>query len=300
MNKPTLRRIALSLLACALSLVAVAQTDADKIDVTTTEIKPGLHILMAPHGSNMALVVGEEGALLIDDHLKEVGEKLQQAISTITDKPVKYLVNTHWHFDHAGNNTRFGDQGTIIVAHRNVRQRLENGQVIKALGLDIPPAPAAALPAITFDQGLTFHWAGDTLEVVHLDPAHTDGDAVVYFLNQNVVHMGDLYFNDMYPFIDSSSGGSLSGMVAGVDVVLARIDGETVVIPGHGALSNKAEMQDFRNMLATVSERIAAMKSEGKSRQEVVAAKPTAEFDSRYGINYLEPDAWVNIVYEAP
>lgn len=157
-----------------------------------------------------------------------------------------------------------------------------------------------AVSIITFDQGLALHWNGDTLEVVHPDPAHTDGDAIVHFVERNVVHTGDLFFNGVYPFIDASSGGSISGMVKGLDAVLARIDDDTVIIPGHGLISNKAEMTVYRTMLDTVSSRFAALKAEGKSVEEVVAARPTAAFDEDFNDGFLKADVWIRMVFGAP
>ncbi len=147
---------------------------------------------------------------------------------------------------------------------------------------------------------MALHWNGDTLEVVHPDPAHTDGDAVVYFAEKNVVHTGDLFFNGIYPFIDGSSGGSISGMVKGIDGILARIDDNTVVIPGHGPISNKGELTGFRNMLDAVSRRVAALRAEGKTLDEILAARPTAEFDAEFNDGFLKAEVWLKLVYAAP
>jgi glyoxylase-like metal-dependent hydrolase (beta-lactamase superfamily II) len=226
-------------------------------------------------------------------------EKILKAISAVTDKPVRFLVNTHWHGDHTGGNENIGKGGAIIVAHDNVRKRLAKGQFMKAFNANIPPSPPKALPVITFADSVTFHWNNETLEVLHPKSAHTDGDAVIYFKTTNVVHVGDLFFNGIYPFIDAESGGSMAGVIAGVDEVLERIDDDTKVIPGHGPLGNKSDLKAYRDMLATVHERMTELIKEGKNIDEIVAAKPTADYDAKWGAGFLNPDRWVQIVYAA-
>ncbi len=300
MKKSLLHRTAITLLLSTLAFPVNAHKLADSAVVSTIKVSPGIYILMAPRGSNMVLLLDDRGALLVDSHLQEVGESLVRAIARITDRDVKYLVNTHWHFDHAGNNYIFGERGASIVAHKNARLRLEKGQYIKALGRDVPPAPESALPVITFGEELSLHWADELLSVVHVEQAHTDGDAIIYFQKSNMVHMGDIYFTNMYPFIDATSGGSLNGVISAVDRVLEVIDEKTIVIPGHGELSNKAELLHYRNMLSTVNSRIESMKNKGMLLSEVLVEKPTAEFDSQYGFLYLRPDDWVSIIFNTP
>ena len=241
--------------------------------------------------------VGQDGTFLIDDQYAPLTDRILEAISAVTDKPVRFLVNTHWHYDHTGGNENIGKGGTIIVAHDNVRKRLAKGQFMKAFNANIPPAPPKALPVITFDDSVTFHWNNETLQVVHSQPAHTDGDAVIYFERANVAHVGDLFFNGFYPFIDAGSGGSLEGLIEGVDEVLGRIDDNTKVIPGHGPLGSKADLKAYRDMLATVHGRMTELIKEGKNIDEIVAAKPTADYDEKWGGGFLKPDPWVKIVH---
>ena len=179
--------------------------------------------------------------------------------------------------DHTGGNENIGKGGAIIVAHDNVRTRLVKGQSMKAFNVTIPPALPKALPVITFAEGVTFHWNNETLEVLHPKSAHTDGDAVIYFKNANVVHAGDLFFNGVYPFIDAGSGGSMEGVIAGVDDMLDRIYDSTKVIQDHGPLGNKTQLNTYRDMPATIHERMKKLISEGKNIDEIVAAKPTAD-----------------------
>ncbi len=284
------------LLVSVFSISAWAQPDFSQVSIKTTEVTPSIYMLEG-YGGNIGLSIGDDGVLVIDDQFAPLTAKIQQAIADLTEQPIRFVVNTHWHFDHTGGNEKLGQDGAIIVAHDNVRERLLKGQTIDALNMVIPPAPQVAVPVITFDQGVTFHWNNDSLEVVHPAPAHTDGDAVIYFKNANVVHTGDLYFNGFYPFIDASSGGSTQGVIKAVAAVLARIDNNTKVIPGHGPLSNQAEMQAYHAMLQTLYARIKALQEQGKTMEQVVAAKPTADYDDQWGNGFLGPDQWVQIVY---
>ncbi len=274
-----------------------AQDGFDKVTITTIKVSSNIYMLQGM-GGNIGLSVGDDGAFLIDDQFAPLSEKILAAIRVVSDKPVRFVINTHWHFDHTGGNENFGKQGAIIVAHDNVRERLKNGAIIKAFNKTVDPAPTGALPVITFADSITFHWNGETMQVIHYAQAHSDGDAVIYFKNANIVHAGDLYFNGLYPFIDGSSGGSFPGMINSVNEILKRIDNKTKIIPGHGPLSNKKELTEYRDMLKTVYKRLSKMKRKGKSIEEVLAAKPTAEFDTKWGNGFLKPNAWLEIVYD--
>ena len=284
------------IISCFIATSAFAQQDFSKVQIQTIAVAEGVYML-AGRGGNIGLSVGQDGAFLIYDQYAPLTDKILAAIAAVTDKPVRFLVNTHWHGDHTGGNENIGKGGTIIIAHDNVRKRLAKGQYMKVFNANIPPAPPQALPVITFADGVTFHWNNETLEVVHSKSAHTDGDAVIYFKSANVVHVGDLFFNGIYPFIDAGSGGSLEGVIAGVDEVLGRIDDTTKVIPGHGPLGNKADLKAYRDMLATVHGRMTELIKEGKNIDEIVAAKPTADYDAKWGGGFLKPDPWVKIVY---
>lgn len=284
------------LLVSVFSVAAMAQPDFSQVTIKTTEVTSSIYMLEG-YGGNIGLSIGDDGTFVIDDQFAPLTDRIQQAIAALTDQPVRFVVNTHWHIDHAGGNENLGKGGAIIVAHDNVRKRLEKGQFVAAFNAEIPPAPAAALPVITFDQGVTFHWNNETLEVLHVAPAHTDGDAVIYFKDANVVHTGDLYWNGLYPVIDASSGGSAAGMVTGIEEILARIDSNTKVIPGHGPLSNKAEMQVYHKMLKASHASIKALRDQGKTIEEIVAAKPTADFDEQWGVALLSPEQWVQMVF---
>lgn len=269
--------------------------DYSKVKINTIKLTPQIYMLMGA-GGNMGLSIGENGPFLIDDQFAPLTGKILSAIKKLSDQPVKFLVNTHWHGDHTGGNESIGRTGSIIVAHENVRKRMAAGQFMKAFNREVPPAPKQALPVVTFPNSLTFHWNNETIEVLHFPQSHTDGDAVIFFRDANVIHTGDLFFNGLYPFIDSESGGSISGMIDSIDALLNRADNNTQIIPGHGPLANKNDLKTYRDMLATVNERISAMLKKNMSVEQIIAAKPTADYDEKWGKGFLPPDTWVKIV----
>ncbi|UTA49327.1 MBL fold metallo-hydrolase [Simiduia sp. 21SJ11W-1] len=301
MRRLSFMRFGKSFTALALGLMLGASALADdhaKQKIEVIPVAEGLYMLVGA-GGNMGLSVGEDGTFLVDDQFAPLSETIRATIATLSDQPVKFLINTHWHYDHTGGNENFGKQKAVIVAHKNVRTRLEAGGVIEAFKKSVPPAPDMALPVVTFEQAITFHFNGETINLTHPQAAHTDGDALVFFEQANAVHMGDLYFNGFYPFIDASSGGKMLGVINAVEAVLAKIDDNTKVIPGHGPLSNKAELRRYHAMLKAVYEQVAPMKQAGKTAAQVIAAKPTAAFDKQWGKGFLTPDQWVGIIYEA-
>ena len=288
------------LLAAALAWPAAAQQDFSQVEIQTVEVAANVYMLVGA-GGNVGVSVGDDGAFVIDDQYAPLSEKLMAAIDGLTegDEPVRFVVNTHWHGDHTGGNENFGTAGALIVAHENVRARMSTEQFIEAFNMRTEPAPEAALPVVTFDDGVTFHWNGDEIRVFHVAAAHTDGDAIIHFVGANTIHMGDTYFNGFYPFIDAATGGTVDGMIEAADRVLALADDDTRIIPGHGPLSNRAELMTFRNLLADVRERIRVLMAEGRTRDEIIAARPTADLDAEWGDGFLRPDVWVGIVYDA-
>lgn len=291
----TITRKLASALILAFSLPAAAQQDYSKVQVQTSKLNDTTYMLVGA-GGNLGLSVGPDAVFLIDDQYAPMTPKINAAIRAITDKPVKFVINTHWHGDHTGGNENYGKAGAIIVAHDNVRKRMSTEQVLAFFNMKVPPSPKDALPVITFGTDTTFHLNGDEIQAIHIPAAHTDGDAVVHFKKANIVHMGDIYFNGLYPFIDSASGGKIDGVVAACDRVLAFSDDKTMIIPGHGPLSNKVELKAYRDMLATVSSRVKAQIAAGKKLEEIIAAKPTADFDLKWGGGFIKPDKWVELV----
>jgi len=276
----------------------LAQQDMSNVQIRTEKAGGNVYALFG-RGGNIGLSVGEDGAFLIDDQFAPLTGKILAAVGELTDEPVRFVINTHWHGDHTGGNENLGEAGATIVAHRNVRQRMSVEQVMEAFGRTVPPSPPAALPVITFDDGVTFHQNGDTIRVIHVANAHTDGDSIIYFEEANVLHMGDTFFHQMYPFIDLGSGGSIDGVIAAAAKGLEIADGETRIIPGHGPLAGRAELESYHGFLTEIRDRIAKMIDEGKSLEAIVAAKPTSEWDAEWGGGFIRPQALVETVHRS-
>jgi glyoxylase-like metal-dependent hydrolase (beta-lactamase superfamily II) len=277
---------------------ALAQQDFSKVEVKAERVAEGLYMLTGS-GGNMGLSVGKSGTYLIDDQYAPLSGKILGAIRAITPDPVRFVVNTHWHGDHTGGNENMGKEGALLVAHENVRVRMSKEHFMAAFGRKVPPSPEAALPVVTFTDAVTFHWNGDEIRVYHVPPAHTDGDSIVRFVRADVVHMGDVFFNGGYPFVDTSSGGRVDGVIAAADRVLAGTSGTTRIIPGHGPLATRADLQAYRDVVKTLRDRIAKLKAEGKSRDEVIAAKPTADHDAKWGGGFMKGDTFTGLVYDS-
>lgn len=292
----TLRCLAPLLLA-ALAPAAIAQ-DVSKVEVETTQVAEGVYALKGA-GGNLGLVVGSDRAFLVDDQYAPMVPKIRAAIGAITDKPVSFVLNTHWHGDHTGGNEAFAQSGTLVVAHDNVRTRLSSDQVMAAFDRTVPAAPKGALPVITFNDQISFHVGGHTVRAIHFPSAHTDGDAIVHLPETNVIHTGDLVFYGLYPVVDYSNGGSLKGMADATARLLAISDEDTRFIPGHGpAVIGRKEIAEYLEMLRVVHARLEKLIGEGKTLEEVLAARPTAEFDEKWGKGFLPPERWVRINYQ--
>jgi len=287
--------VAVVMLLQALPAVA-QQQDFSQVQIGTVPVTDGLYMLTGS-GGNIGVSVGADGVIVIDDQFAPLVDKIRAAIAELSDRPVRMVLNTHWHFDHTGGNELLAAGGALVIAHENVRKRMQAGQFNEFFQSETPPSPEGALPVITFTQDVTLHLNGQTIEIEHVPAAHTDGDAIVWFEELNAVHMGDTYFNGFYPFIDFSSAGNIRGMVAAVESALERMDDNTRVIPGHGPLSNAAELRNYHRMLQTVTTRLDSMLAEGKDADAIVAAKPTAEFDAEWGDGFIKPDDWVRLVY---
>jgi cyclase len=283
------------MLLCA---IAVAQQDFSKVEIKATPLRGSTHMLVGA-GGNMLASAGEDGTFLVDDQYAPLNEKISAALSALNRPPLRFIINTHWHGDHTGGNEPFGKQGVVIIAHANVRKRMSSEQFIAAFESQVEASPAKALPVVTFTETVTLHLNGDDVDVVHVANAHTDGDALVKFRAANVLHMGDTWFNGRYPFIDISSGGSIDGYIAALDRGLAMSDAQTMIVPGHGPLGDRAGLQAHRDLLRTARDRIAALKAAGKTKEQAAAAKPTAEWDAVYGQGFIKPDKFIGFVYDS-
>ena len=276
---------------------ALARQDADEVQIETIHVSGNVYMLVGS-GGNLGLSVGDDGAFLIDDQFAPLTEKILAAIQSLTESNVQFLINTHWHGDHTGGNENMGKVGAIIVAHENVRKQMTVDHFLAAFNSTTPASPESALPVVTFTESVTFHWNADEIRVFHVDPAHTDGDSVIHFKKANVIHAGDVFFNGMYPFIDTSTGGNLNGMISAATIILALATDETKIIPGHGPLATRADLEGYYEMLVTARDLIKEQVDAGKTRDEVIAAKPTASLDAAWGGGFLPPDMWVGIVYD--
>ena len=273
------------------------EPDPSKVEMKTIPIAGGVHMLVGD-GGNLGVSSGNDGVFLVDDQYAPLTEKIRAAIAKLSNKPIRFVINTHWHWDHTGGNENLGKTGSLLVAHENVRKRMSVEQFVAAFNERVPASPAVALPVVTFTDTVTFHWNDEEIRVFHVAPAHTDGDSAVHFRKANVLHTGDLYFNGLYPFIDIDSGGSIDGMIAAVDLLLSAGNPQTRIIPGHGPLSSPAELRVYREMLAGVRDALGMLIRQGKSRQEAVAARPTAPWDAAWGNGFLKPEEFAGIIYD--
>jgi len=246
-----------------------AQTNFDTVQVRTIPITTNVYMLQGA-GGNIGVSVGSDAVFVIDDQFAPLTKKILAAIAELTPNPVRFVVNTHWHSDHTGGNENLGQAGAIIYAHENVRRRMTAGQFIDALNSRVEPAPPGALPVVTFKDAVTFHINGDSVTTVHVAPAHTDGDVIIHFTKANVIHMGDTFHNAGLPFVDLSSGGSIHGIIAAADKVLAMSNAQTRIIPGHGPLADRARLKMYRDMVVALRDRVRTLISTGKTADQVV------------------------------
>lgn len=248
----------------------------DDVQIQTLQLTDGVYMLIG-QGGNIGLSVGEDGVFIIDDQFAPLTDKILAAIAEITSESVRFVFNTHWHGDHTGGNENLGRAGGLIVAHENVRERMSVEQVLRRIGRPVSTtqaSPDVALPVITFAEEVTFHINGDDLHAFHVANAHTDGDAIVHFVGANVVHMGDTFFRDRFPFIDTASGGSIDGIIAAAGAALAVMDEDTQVIPGHGALSGREDVRTYRDALKTMRDAVSELMEQGMSLEQIQAARP--------------------------
>lgn len=253
----------------------------DEVEISIQRLSETVFVLFGA-GGNVAISAGDGGVFIVDDQFAEHGDAIVQAIGELNDQPISYIINTHWHVDHTDGNKYFGHTGSVIIAHENARQRLLTGGLLRAVNTYTPPAPAEALPVVTFSESLSLHMNGEEAQVIYLKPGHTDGDAIVFFKDSNVLHAGDVVRNGMYPLADLGSGGTINGMIEAVDEILAIIDEETKVIPGHGPVFDKGDVLEYKEMCIALRDRVAQMKKNGLTLEEVIAARPTAEFDEKW------------------
>jgi cyclase len=264
--------------------------------IQTTKLTDTIFLLQGV-GSNMVAQIGPDGKLLIDSSVATAAPSILHTLDKLGPRPLKFLINTHWHFDHTDGNAALHLAGAFIIAQENTRVRMSAPQTIKLLNLSIPAAPTAALPQLTFPETDKLFVNNDELDLIHAPNAHTDSDIYIRFVNGNVIHTGDLWFNGYYPIIDPDSGGTINGMIRAVDEILGIADDRTKIVPGHGPAGDKRALQKYRDMLSTVANRVEKLKISGQTLQQVIAAKPTADFDAALGHGMMTPELFVTVIY---
>jgi glyoxylase-like metal-dependent hydrolase (beta-lactamase superfamily II) len=282
----------------ARGLVSLIKDSAAKSSIVTHKLRNNVSVLEGS-GGNIAVLTGPDGKVLVDAGIGVSRAQLTNALAALGSDPITHLINTHWHFDHADGNTWLHSVGAKIIAQNNTRKHLSSVQRVEDWDYNFLPLPTSALPSEVFTKEHKLKLNGASIGLIYYGPAHTDGDISVTFAEANVVHVGDTFWNGIYPFIDYSTGGSIDGMIAACDASLAAVNNDTIIIPGHGKpVSNRAELKEFRDMLAAIRDNVAKLKKAGRTRDETVAAKPSAAYDAKWGQFVIDPDFFTRLVYE--
>jgi glyoxylase-like metal-dependent hydrolase (beta-lactamase superfamily II) len=282
----------------ARGLVTLIKDSAATSPITTHKLRNNISVLDGS-GGNIAVSIGGDGKLLVDAGISVSRPRLTEALAALGTAPITQLINTHWHFDHADGNDWLHAAGAKITAHENTRKHLAVVQRVEDWDYNFLAHPAGGLPGEVFAKEHKMKLNGASIGLKYYGPAHTDSDISVTFAEANIMHVGDTFWNGIYPFIDYSTGGSIDGMIAACEASLAVADKDTIIIPGHGQpVSNKAELLGFRDMLAAIRDNVAALKKQGKTRDEAVAAKPTAAFDAKFGQFVIDPAFFTRLVYQ--
>ncbi len=265
--------------------------------ITVVPARRGVSVLMGS-GGNIAVLPGKDGKVVVDSGYSTSKGQIAEALAGLGAEPLKTLIDTHWHFDHTDGNEWMHGAGATIIAHENTKKRLSTTQTIAAFHASFPPSPAGAIPTLVFAETEGLETNGETIELAHYAPAHTDSDISVHFVNANVLHVGDTWFNGIYPFIDYSTGGSIDGMIAATKANLSRVGAMTVIIPGHGPVGDRMVLADYLIMLMSVREKVAALKRQGKPVEAAIAEKPTASFDAKWGGGFVNGETFTRLVYQ--
>ena len=265
--------------------------------ISVTKLRGNISMLQGS-GGNIVVLTGRDGKLLVDAGITASRPRMTEALNSLSDDPVKHLINTHWHFDHTDGNEWLNSIGAEITAHENARKHLSVTALVEDWNFTFPPAPAGALPTKLFNSEQTLHLNGATLALKCYPPAHTDSDISVHFTDADIIDVADTLWNGHFPFIDYSTGGSIDGMIRAAEANVAKVTDKSIVIPGHGPIGNKSHLIEFRNMLVSVRDKVSTLKREGKSRDEVVAAKPTASYDAKWGGFVVDGDFFTRLVYK--
>jgi glyoxylase-like metal-dependent hydrolase (beta-lactamase superfamily II) len=284
--------------AAAGSLVDLIREAAATAEITTTKLRGGVNALSGS-GGNVAVIAGEDGKVLVDAGITATRPRIEKALSEIGSQPIGHLINSHWHFDHTDGNEWLNSEGALIMAHPNTLKHLTVATRVEDWNFDFPASPRGALPTVLMKgDEETLKLNGQTIALKYYGPAHTDSDMSVFFQEANVVHVADTFWNGVYPFIDYSTGGSIDGQINAAEANVKMVDGETIVVPGHGAIGNKQDLIAWRDMLVGIRDNVAKLKKDGRTAEEAVAAKPTAQWDSVFGKFVISPALFTRLVYE--
>jgi cyclase len=273
-------------------------TDWEHLTIDVKELAPHVYLLHGSGGNTLASV-GPDGTLLVDTEFEQVAPKLKAALTKMQAGQVKYVISSHYHGDHTGGNGAFHADEATIIGQDNCRLRMTESRYSALSQKTSPPAPMANWPTVTYEKKLTLYLNGEEIEAAHSQPAHTDGDTIVYFHHANVVHLGDVFVNNLYPFIDIAAKGNVDGYFPVIDEVLSRIDDKTQVVPGHGTLATKTQLKAYRDMIKTVRDRVATGVAKGMSLEEILATHPTREFDAQYATDRIGGPMFVGMVYQS-
>jgi glyoxylase-like metal-dependent hydrolase (beta-lactamase superfamily II) len=278
-------------------LVQTARRTAAAATITVQKLRGNVRVLLGA-GGNIAVLPGRDGKVLIDAGFAGARPNISNALASISSDPIKHLINTHWHFDHTDGNEWLHSAGAAILAHDNTRKHLSTTTRVEGWNFTFPPSHPGAIPTAVFEQEQTLRVNGATIALKHYAPAHTDSDISVHFTEADIIHVADTFWNGYYPFIDYSTGGSIGGMIRATEANLARVTDKTIVIPGHGPVGDKSQLTFYRDLLVTVREKVTALKKQGKSLDEIVAAKLTAATDSQWGGGFMSSRQFIGLVYQ--
>ncbi len=268
-------------------------------DIAVTPLRGGVYMMVMEPAGNLGVSIGDDGAILIDSQFAPMTDKILAAIGELTDKPLRYVLNTHWHGDHTGSNANLGKKGYVIVAHDNVRVRMSAEQFHLFFRGGTPPSQIEARPVITFSESMTFHFNDDVIHVLHTPNAHTDGDSIYYFEKADILHTGDIFINRGFPVIDIGSDGSIKGQIEATNRALELVGPDTIIIPGHGPLADRDRMIEVRDMLIDVRSRVVSLIAQDMALEDIIAAKPLANLDSQWHEGFLKQDPFVTIIYQS-
>jgi glyoxylase-like metal-dependent hydrolase (beta-lactamase superfamily II) len=288
----------LLVITLAMVLSATVQAQDDPVEFTTTRLSDTVYMLKG-RGGNVGVSAGEDGVYIIDDQLKPITDGLIAAVAGISDQPIKFVINTHYHYDHVGGNEALGEAGSVIIAHDNIRKRMATEQFNHFMNRSFEPFPKAALPVLTFNDKVSLHFNGESVTAYHVSQGHTDGDSIIHFPKSNVIHMGDMFFFGLYPYIDLDAGGSILGVIKAAELAISLSDENTQIIPGHGPMAKLDDLKAYRDYLVKATANVKALIDEGMNLQQVVDARPTAEWDEKLGKTWITPAQFAIFIYNS-